>query len=257
MLDEKFTRAKNVGRLALGIYLIPGFPTWEASREAVELAEAMGVDFIEFPILGAGQWSARTGDTIAKVLARNHGRLIRLDDPMRRWLEPISVGVGVVYDGAWPEPMRWSADAHFLERASALLLEPDVGELHERAEQAIAWGKPLITTVDGRQPECSPTERRMLTIAQGFVYMSLGARTGERSSSTEMMRTKVSAIRAMGCTLPVCAAFGISNAGDVAEIRAAMCDGVIIGSAAIRTLERGGRAFERWLGTIIDACAWN
>lgn len=241
--------------MALGLYLIPGFPSWKASQEALDLAQAMGVDFVEFPVLGTGRWSVRTGRSIATALDRNRDILRRMNGRMHRWLDSVSVGVGVIYEGAWVESARWAAHVHFLECADALLLEPSVDDWQERAARAAAWGKALIATVDGHRPECDPEESRALAVADGFVYMSLGSKTGERSSGVEQMGGKVKAIRANGCALPICAAFGIRGPADVEEVRAAGCDGVIIGSAAVDVLAQGARRFEQWLDRVIDACA--
>jgi hypothetical protein len=253
-LDERFTRRTDPKRLLLGIYLIPGFPSWEASKDAVELAQSMGVGFIEFPIVGAGRWSPRTGTSIGQALTQHREELSRMSASMRSWLRSVRVGVGVVYDGVWIEPRRWCAPATFLRRSRALILEPNVNDWDAYAAQAEKWGKPLIPTVDARQPMSSADERRVRATSHGFIYMSLGAKTGERTCGLTEMRATVMSLRTFGTSLPVCAAFGIQAPADVAQVRAAGCDGVIVGSAAIDALEHGVESFARWLDTILDAC---
>jgi tryptophan synthase alpha subunit len=70
-----------------------------------------------------------------------------------------------------------------------------------------------------------------------------------------MMRRKLLQMRVSGCKIPVCAAFGISTPADVATVRRAGCDGLIIGSAALEALERGPDFFAYWLDGIKTACA--
>jgi Tryptophan synthase alpha chain len=250
VFDDIFARARAQSRLALGLYLIPGFPNREESRFAVRHAVALGVDFIEFPVLGNGRFTSRTGSTIARIL--REGSIAH--DP--EWLSAVNTGVGVVYDGAWPSPERWDAHEDLLHRAHALLMEADVPDIEAWAGASEAnWGRPVVTTVDARRDMLASLEERRLSSTSPFIYMSLGRRTGERSCNFVMMRRKVLQMRVSGCRTPVCAAFGIRTPRDVAAVRQSGCDGIIIGSAALEALERGPEFFVRWLGAITAACA--
>jgi hypothetical protein len=248
--DDIFARARAQKRLALGLYLIPGFPNRTDSRAAINYAVASGVDFIEFPVLGNGGFTARTGSTIARIL----GESFVAHDP--QWLSAVNTGVGVVYDGAWPSPERWGAHHDLLCRSSAFLMEADVPDIETWATASEKnWGKPVVTTVDACRDMLSSLEERRLSRASALIYMSLGRRTGERSCNAVMMRRKLLQIRVSGCKVPVCAAFGISTPDDVAAVRRAGCDGLIIGSAALEALERGPDFFAQWLDEIKRACA--
>lgn len=256
-LEARFADAKRSGRLALGIFLVPGYPSWRESQEAVEIAEASGVDFIEYPVMGSGRCSNRTGQGIANALMHARADLVHANQATLKWLDQVSIGVGVVYDGAWPEPKVWAADQSFLDHAVALILEPDLDDFDKRTEAAARWGKSLIVTISALGSSLAPDQRLLVKRSTGFVYMSLGGRTGQRSCGVSEISTRLEQIRATGCTTPVCAAFGIRDAADIAEVRRAGCEGVIIGSAAIEVLERGIATFQRWLVGIRAACSAN
>jgi hypothetical protein len=233
------------------MYLIPGFPCWEDSRLALDYAVSAGIDFIEFPVLGTGGFTARTGSTIARILGTDAAAS---GGDLANWLAPVQTGVGVIYDGAWPQPDRWNAHETLLHHSQAFLMEADVPDIEDWAKASRRnWGKPIVTTVDACREALSPLEQRRISRAAGFIYMSLGSKTGERRCDTAMMRSKLLQIRALGCRTPVCAAFGISTADDILSVREAGCDSVIIGSAALEALERGPQAFARWLEDIVAA----
>lgn len=256
-LEARFADAKRSGRLVLGMFLVPGYPSWRESQQAVEIAEASGVDFIEYPVMGSGRYSDRTGRGIANALMRAQADLVQANQATRKWLDRVSIGVGVVYDGAWPEPKVWAADRSFLDHAVALILEPDFDDFDKRAKAAARWGKSLIVTVSALGSLLAPHQRLLVQRSTGFVYMSLGGRTGQRSCGISEISTRLKQIRASGCTTPVCAAFGIRDVADIIEVRRAGCEGVIIGSGAIEALEQGITTFQRWLEGIRAACSAN
>jgi tryptophan synthase alpha chain len=63
--------------------------------------------------------------------------------------------------------------------------------------------------------------------------------TGKRESVEPELANRISALREHLGDLPICAGFGISNAGHVRDMRAAGADGVIVGSLALEWLSTG------------------
>src|SRR5690606_19488832 len=92
--------------------------------------------------------------------------------------------------------------------------------------------------------------------AHGFVYYI--ARTGVTGASTELRATLADEVAALrrATSVPIAVGFGISTPAQAATV-AAVADGVIIGSALIDAVERGGadaaRALMRAMRTAIDA----
>lgn len=86
----------------------------------------------------------------------------------------------------------------------------------------------------------SPPERLKLVAeySTGFVYLvSRTGVTGERTSLSDSLAILVNATRAV-TELPLAAGFGISTPDQAAAV-AAMADGVVVGSALVRMIERG------------------
>jgi tryptophan synthase alpha subunit len=239
------------GQLAVGIYLVPGFPSWSASLEALALCLSHGVDFVEFPVITDPRWSDRTGPGVARAL--------RAAEPYAEakateWLLRAPVRVAVVYAGAWPSPASWAAPPALQAGVSGYLFETDPLDIAPYAMAAAEEGAAVIPAVLTTTEGISAVDRDALARGGGFVYASLGLRTGERSASVADLRRKRDEVRTVRPDLPVCAAFGISQPADVEELRdSGACDGVIIGSAALARLGEGTAAFAGWVKEIMAA----
>jgi tryptophan synthase alpha chain len=90
------------------------------------------------------------------------------------------------------------------------------------------------------------TERRMKLVAQyssGFIYLvSRTGVTGEQTSVSDLAGPLVKAMREIS-DLPLAVGFGIATA-DHAEQVGALADGVIVGSAIVRVVEKYGASPE-------------
>jgi tryptophan synthase alpha subunit len=239
------------GTLAVGIYLIPGFPSWAASLAALELCVRHGVDFIEFPAIAEPRWSHRTGPLIARAL---RGAEPGTEAQRTGWLLRAPVRVAIVYPAAWPVCTTWAAAPSLRIGVSGYLFETDPPDITDYALAAAEDGAVVIPAVGATAAGLAEADRRVIARGGGFVYTSLGPSTGARAASlTDLRRTRAQ-IRAIRPDLPVCAAFGINEAADVEELRGSGgCDGVIIGTAAVARLEEGTSAFADWLKGIMAA----
>jgi len=239
------------GGLAIGMYLVPGFPDWDTSMRALDLCLSHDVDFIEYPAMADPQWSPRTGPMLVRAL--------RAAEPYAEakaaeWLLRAPVRVAVVYGSAWPSPATWEAPLPLRTGVSGYLFESDPPDLAPYAKAAAEDGAVIIPAVDATVAGLSDDDRRLLSLGGGFVYASLGPETGKRAASPADLERKRAEIRSVRPDLPVCAAFGISRAADVEELRAGgACDGIIIGSAALAKLDEGMAAFGTWLTEIVTA----
>ena len=239
------------GELAVGIYLVPGFPSWDASLEALRLCVRHEVDFIEFPVVSDPDWSPRTGQLLARALrdAEPGSEAQRVE-----WLLRAPVRVAVVYGSAWPSPAAWSAPPSLRAGVSGYLFESDPPDITDYALAAADDGAVVIPAVSATAAGLSDADRRVISRGGGFVYASLGPNTGTRAASLTDLQRKRAEVQALRADLPVCAAFGISEPADVEELRGSGgCDGVIIGTAAVARLESGTSAFAGWLKGIMTA----
>ena len=97
---------------------------------------------------------------------------------------------------------------------------------------------------------------------RGFVYLisRLGV-TGTHQGVAESLPATVDALRAV-CDLPICVGFGIATP-EQARAVAKHADGIVVGSALVQAVERGGveaglvlvRALRAALDTVPDAAA--
>ena len=141
----------------------------------------------------------------------------------------------------------------FLSRCESVgvdgLILPDVPfeEKEEFSAECEAHGVDLISMI-------APTsEQRIAMIARearGFIYVvsSLGV-TGVRREITTDLRTIVGAIR-KSTDIPCAIGFGISTP-EQAENMSRIADGVIVGSAIIKILERYGQASPKHVGEYV------
>jgi tryptophan synthase alpha subunit len=251
-LTEAIRARRAAGRRAFGIYLVPGFPDWPASLAAVRAAVAAGVTFVEFPVIAEPVWSGRTGPVIAEALGR---AVAQPDERARReWLAEIELGVAVVYESAWPSPGEWRIPD---EGAAGLLLEHDVEDLAAYAKIAADHGTCLIPAVSAPDsartgPALSGPERTAVALGEGFVYLAMGSRTGRLDARVPQVAAKAAAVTAERPELPVCCAFGLSTPEDVRRMPPE-CDGLIVGSEALRRLSHGQDEFRDWLAGMLAA----
>ena len=237
-LAAAWSRLRSAGRTALIPYLTAGHPSADASREALRAA-ALHADIIEvgvpfsdpladgptiqrstFEALRRGMTLAGTLDLIARA---------ELDRPVVvfSYLNPI-LRYGLD---------RFLRDAEALGVAGLLLTDLPAGA-DPAIEDAVRGSRlDLIRLI-------APTTRperlaEAVAGAEGFVY--LVARLGVTGASTALaadLPGTIARVRA-ATPLPVAVGFGISTpaqAGAVAEL----ADGVVVGSALVEALGRGG-----------------
>jgi hypothetical protein len=245
------------GRLGFGLYLVPGFPSWEHSLAAVRAAVAAGVDFIEFPIIRRIELSASTGGVVAGALtAAGTDELDPDCAGLSGWLAEVPVPVGVVYRSAWPEPDDLRAPAELVRRCAGLVCEHDATPIAAFADRARRSGTALVPTVRADPKPVTSSESDTLRCGDGFVYLALSSTTGSTGSIGPTLADRIEAIRGTRPDLPVYAAFGIRNADDVAAVAQQGADGFIVGSRALDLLRTGGLdAFTGWLDHMLAACA--
>ncbi|SFQ68145.1 tryptophan synthase subunit alpha [Amycolatopsis rubida] len=239
-------------RLGFGLYLVPGYPTWDVSLAAAEAAAARGIDFLEFPVLTEPEFSGSTGGVVAEAIALAGEHLDPHSPRLRDWLRRVPAAVGIVYRSAWPIPGDWRAGTSVLSACSGLLCEHDAQPFAEYAETARRHGIPLVPTVRASAEGLADTE--VLHHGDGFVYCALSGETGSRGDFGDGLERTLDSVHDARPDLPAYAAFGIRTPGDVAEIAARGADGFIVGSHALALLGTAGLdGFEGWLDDMLAA----
>ncbi len=253
-LDAAWSRLRSAGRTALIPYLTAGYPSVDASREALRAA-ALQADIIEvgvpfsdpladgptiqrstFEALRQGMTLAGTLDLIARA---------ELDRPVVvfSYLNPI-LRYGLD---------RFLRDAEVLDVAGLLLTDLPAGADPTVEDAVHASRLDLIRLI-------APTTRperlaEAVAGAEGFVYLvaRLGV-TGASSALAPDLPGTIARVRA-ATPLPVAVGFGISTPAQASAV-AELADGVVVGSALVDALGRGGvsaaMAFLRSLREAVD-----
>ena len=252
-------RWRALGRQrALIAYLTAGFPDYGTSLAALQRVVAAGADFVEVGVpfsdpLADGPTIQRTthaaleqGMTLPRVLSLIREAALPVPVIVMTYLNPV-LAYGVE---------RFAADARAAGAAGVLLTDLPAGADSSIEQAVAAHGLDVIRLV-------APTtdDRRLagaLAGAGGFVYLiaRLGV-TGARETVPPDLAGQLRRIRAV-TRLPVAVGFGIGTpAQAAATVRAGGnggadgadgadgaegADGVVVGSALMEALARGGLA---------------
>ncbi|MEU4452220.1 tryptophan synthase subunit alpha [Nocardioides sp. NPDC023903] len=234
--SEAFAKAKAENRAALVGYLPAGFPTVDGSIEALTTMVEAGCDIIEIGLPYSDP--VMDGPTIQDAVQQALDGGVRVDDVFRAVEAVAATGVPTLVMTSWNPIERRGVDrfAQQLQDAGgAGLITPDI-----TPDFAPEW----IEAADARNLDkvflvapSSTDERIAMTTAQcrGFVYATavMGV-TGARAKTSDLAAPLVARTKKT-TDLPVGVGLGVSNGAQAAEM-AAYADGVIVGSAFVRTL---------------------
>jgi tryptophan synthase alpha chain len=242
-LAARFDAWRAAGRRALIPYITAGFPSADDTAPLLDALADAGADIIELgvpfsdpvadgpTIQRSSQAALEHGTTLQWTLDTLRAFRARSDTPvvLFSYLNPI-VGYGVekFIDAA----VQAGADG-------VLLTDLPVGADPALERTFLDSPLALIRLVAPTTPHA-----RMLDIArdaQGFLYYIgrmgvTGARAQLRAETLDEVRALRSEVR-----IPVAVGFGVSTPAQAADVAQA-ADGVIVGSALIDALERGGIA---------------
>lgn len=132
----------------------------------------------------------------------------------------------------------------FAKRAESVgidaLILPDV-PFEEKGEFDEVFSKHNVDLISMVAPTSMDRTRMIAKEAKGFVYCvsSLGV-TGERSTFSSNLETLINTVKESNPNVPCAIGFGISNAEQGKEM-AKISDGIIVGSAIVRIVEKYGR----------------
>ncbi len=231
-----FAAARAEGRAALVGYLPAGFPDIEGSIEAMRAMVDAGCDVIEVGLPYSDP--VMDGPTIQAAAQQALDGGIRTTDVLRTVEAVAATGVPTVVMTYWNPVERYGVERFAADLAAAGgagLITPDL-----TPDSAAGW----IAAADAHDldkiflvaPSSTDARIAMTTAAcRGFVYATavMGV-TGARASSSDLAGPLVARTRA-ATDLPVCVGLGVSHGDQAAEV-ASYADGVIVGSAFVRTL---------------------
>jgi tryptophan synthase alpha chain len=236
-LADRIGAATGEGRAALVAYLPVGYPSVRGSIAAMTALVEGGADVVEIGV----PYSDPGMD--GPVIQQAVDRAVRAGVGMRDVLEAVeavaAAGAVPVVMSYWNPVERYGVERFATDLAAAGgagaitpdLIPEEAGDWLAAAERADLDHVFLVA------PSSTEARLRSTTAAcRGFVYAAstMGV-TGTRSTVSDAAERLVARTRAVAPELAVCVGLGVSDAAQAAEV-ARFADGVIVGSAFVRTL---------------------
>ncbi|SDC96868.1 tryptophan synthase subunit alpha [Nocardioides lianchengensis] len=231
-----FEKARVDGRAALVGYLPAGYPDVRGGIDALKVLVDAGCDVIEIGLPYSDP--VMDGPTIQAAAQAALEGGVRTADVLRTVEAVAATGTPTLVMTYWNPVEKYGVERFAADLAGAGgagLITPDL-----TPDFAPEW----IAAADAHELDkvflvapSSTEERIAMTTAacRGFVYATavMGV-TGARTSTSDLAGPLVARTKA-ATDLPVGVGLGVSNGDQAAEI-AAYADGVIVGSAFVRTL---------------------
>jgi len=240
-IGEAFTSAAKRGSAVLVTYVMAGDPDLASSREMALACAAGGADILEIgmpfsdpiadgkTIQGAGERSLRAGTTMAGCL--------RMASEVRRKTDAAIALMGYV------NPVMAYGEERFLDDCvrsgvdAVILPDRPQEEAATFRKAAEARGVRLVFLL---APTSTPARvKAACDAASGFVYfVSVTGVTGSRTTLPADLGEKVAAVRRQS-PVPVVVGFGVGTPAQAREV-GRLADGVVVGSAIVARIARGG-----------------
>ncbi len=233
--------ARAEGRAALVGYLPAGFPDVETSITLIRAMVAGGCDVVEVGLPYSDP--VMDGPTIQAAADRALSAGTRTRDVFRV-VEAAAEHVPTLVMTYWNPVERYGVERFAADLAAvggAGLITPDL--IPDEADEWIrAADKHDLDKVFLVAPSSTPARLASTTRAcRGFVYAGavMGV-TGAREQTSSLAPQLVARAREV-TDKPICVGLGVSNGAQAAEV-AAFADGVIVGSAFVRAVDRAQAA---------------
>jgi len=257
-LAARFRAWRDAGRRALIPYLTAGYPTPGQTVDLLRRLEAAGADIIELGIPFSDPLA--DGPTIQRASQRAVEQGVTLASCLEALGEFRSGSTVPVVLFSYLNPiLAYGADRFIRDAVAAGADGVLVTDLPEGADDALEeqFERSDLALIRLIAPTTAPERARWIASrAQGFIYyISRTGVTGARHALPPGLADEVAALRAVA-TVPVAVGFGISTPEQAAAV-ARVADGVVVGSALLDALDRGGVAeaesFLRGLRAAVDA----
>jgi tryptophan synthase alpha chain len=246
-ISEAVRAASKGGEPALVAFLTAGYPSKDKFREHLQ-AVAAGADVVEIgvpftdpmadgvTIQRSSQAALAQGVNLRWILSELEATRVKTPLVLMSYLNPL-LAFG----------LEKLAEAAARSNVAGFIV-PDL-PLDEGADLRKALDAQGVAMIQMVTPVTKPERLKQLCeSSQGFVYaVTMTGTTGKNVSIPAEVMTYLNRVRSLSKT-PVCAGFGIRSREQVELLRGHV-DGVVVGSALVEVLERGGNPTE-WLGTL-------
>lgn len=238
-IQNTFATLKEQSRPAFIPFIMGGDPDYETSLTLLKQLPEAGADIIELGIPFSDPMADGPTIQAAGLRALNAGQSLRKTLDMVAEFRKENSDTPLILMGYYNPIYHYGVEQFAADAKEAGvdgLICVDV-PAEEAAELA-----PLKAANIDHIPLLAPPSlndarlERVLHDASGYCYyISIAGITGATKATPESIKEAVTKIQT-ATSLPVCVGFGIKTKEDVAELRNA-ADGIIVGSALIRTVE--------------------
>jgi len=217
-------------------YFPLGYPDLDTSIDVIEALAKNGADLIEVGLSFSDPLADGPVIQHATQIALEKGITVKKSLEAIKELRSRGVEIPLILMGYY-NPMlaygleRFVRDAK--EAGADGFIIPDLPMEESEEFVKVASDMPLIPML---APTSSPERMEMIARnAKGFIYLvSVTGITGERKSLAEGLGDLIAQVREH-TSVPVCVGFGISTPEQAKEV-GKMADGVIVGTACVRTI---------------------
>jgi len=222
-------------------YFPLGYPDLDTSIDVIEALAKNGADLIEVGL--------SFSDPLADGPVVQHATQIALEEgiTVKKSLEAVKklrrrgVDIPLVMMGYYNPMLAYGLEKFVHDAVEAGVdgfIVPDLPmeESEEFTSIVGADGRPPLPLIPMLAPTSSPDRMEMIARnAKGFIYLvSVTGITGERKSLAEGLGDLIAQVR-QHTSAPVCVGFGISTPEQARKV-GKMADGVIVGSACVKTI---------------------
>jgi len=225
-------------------YFPLGYPDLDTSIDVIETMAKNGADLMEVGLSFSDPLADGPVIQHATQIALEQGITVKKSLDAVKELRSRGVGIPLILMGYY-NPMLAYGLKDFVrdavEAGADGFIIPDLPPEEAAEFETIAHDLPLIRML----APTTPSERMEMVAraARGFVYLvSVTGVTGERKSLADGLGDLITRVREH-TSVPVCVGFGIGTAEQAKQV-GALADGVIVGSACVKTIGNSERPIE-------------
>jgi len=253
-ISERFKRLKKQGKKAFIPYITAGYPSYERTKEFINILEDCGADIIEIGV----PFTDPVAD--GPVIQRAVEQALQDGMTLRRTISLVSeirkhTEIPIVLMTYYNPVFKYKEDFFVRDAKEAGvdgIIVPDLppDEAGSLIRLSRAEG---IDTIFMLAPT-STTDRIKLVAksSRGFIYyVSITGITGARLEIDPQVKEAIEMIK-NSYNMPVCVGFGVSTPEEAKEV-ASISDGVIVGSAIVKRLLDDTTSLRAYLRALRDA----